>query len=90
MPYPCTFCLIIAALCNNLRGSLYRATPRRAMITVEPKGIIPLLGRLARLKESIGAVDVKLTAADLEEVVGVLSEITNKGDRSPRSISESR
>ena len=74
-------------------GQKKGATPAQmalAWLLAQKPWIVPIPGtrRLERLKENIGAVDVKLTADDLEEIAGVLSKVTIKGDRYPPSISE--
>ena len=44
--------------------------------------------KLERLKENIGAVDIKLTDEDLHELEGILSEVTIIGGRYPESLEE--
>jgi len=74
-------------------GEKKGATPAQmalAWLLAQKPWIVPIPGTrtLERLKENIGAVNVELTTDDLEEIAGVLSQITIKGDRYPPSISE--
>ncbi|NMB45578.1 MAG: aldo/keto reductase, partial [Firmicutes bacterium] len=74
-------------------GQKKGATPAQmalAWLLAQKPWIVPIPGtrRLERLKENIGAVDVKLTADDLVAIAGVLSKVTVKGDRYPSSLSE--
>ena len=74
-------------------GQKKGATPAQmalAWLLAQKPWIVPIPGtrRLERLKENIGAVDVKLTADDLVAIAGVLSKVTIKGERYPPSISE--
>jgi aryl-alcohol dehydrogenase-like predicted oxidoreductase len=59
-----------------------------AWLLAQKPWIVPIPGsrKLERLEENIGAVDVKLTADDLREIEGALSEITVQGDRYPKDI----
>mgnify|MGYP000981148482 CR=1 FL=1 len=74
-------------------GEKKGATPAQmalAWLLAQKPWIVPIPGTrtLERLKENIGAVNVELTTDDLEEIAGVLSQTTIKGDRYPPSISE--
>ena len=74
-------------------GQKKGATPAQmalAWLLAQKPWIVPIPGTrtLERLEENIGAADIKLTADDLEEIAGILSQITIKGDRYPPSISE--
>ena len=74
-------------------GQKKGATPAQmalAWLLAQKPWIVPIPGtrRLERLEENIGALDIELSADDLEEIAGVLSQITVKGDRYPPSVSE--
>jgi len=66
------------------------ATPAQialAWLLVQRPWIVPIPGttKLHRLEENLGAVAVKLTAGDLQEIDAAASKITLKGDRLPES-----
>jgi aryl-alcohol dehydrogenase-like predicted oxidoreductase len=59
-----------------------------AWLLAQKPWIVPIPGsrKLERLEENIGAVDVELTADDLQEVESALSEITVQGARYPGDL----
>jgi aryl-alcohol dehydrogenase-like predicted oxidoreductase len=59
-----------------------------AWLLAQKPWIVPIPGsrKLERLEENIGAVDVELTADDLQEVESALSEITVQGARYPEDL----
>ena len=59
-----------------------------AWLLAQKPWIVPIPGsrKLERLEENIGAVDVELTADDLQEVESGLSEITVQGARYPQDL----
>jgi aryl-alcohol dehydrogenase-like predicted oxidoreductase len=68
-----------------------RATPAQialAWLLARKPFIVPIPGtrRLERVEENLGAADVVLTAADLDEIGAVASSITVKGARLPEEI----
>ncbi len=50
--------------------------------------IVPIPGttKLSRLEENIGAIDVELTAADLQEIASAASKIPVQGERYPETL----
>ncbi|MGY5809677.1 aldo/keto reductase [Rhizobium sp. LEGMi198b] len=65
-----------------------RATPAQialAWLLAQKPWIVPIPGttKMHRLEENIGAVDVVLTADDLQRIEGALSQIAVQGDRYP-------
>jgi len=75
----------------NEIGEEKGATPAQialAWLLAQKPWIVPIPGsrKLERLEENIGAVAVKLTADDLQEIESALSEITIQGDRYPKDI----
>ena len=74
-------------------GKRKGATPGQialAWLLAQKPWIVPIPGtrKLERLKENIGAVDIKLTDEDLHELEGILSEVTIIGGRYPESLEE--
>ncbi len=74
-------------------GKKKGATPGQialAWLLAQKPWIVPIPGtrRLERLQENIGAVAIKLTAEDLQEIEGILSEVTIKGARYPESLEQ--
>ncbi len=68
-----------------------QATPAQialAWILAQKPWIVPIPGttKLHRLEENLGAVEVKLTREDLEEIGGAASEIKIQGSRYPESL----
>jgi aryl-alcohol dehydrogenase-like predicted oxidoreductase len=68
-----------------------RATPAQvalAWLLAQKPWIVPIPGttKLSRLEENIGSTRVELTAADLQELDRVTSEIAVEGDRYPPDI----
>ncbi len=61
-----------------------------AWLLAQRPWIVPIPGsrKLARLDENIGALAVELTAGDLREIHGAISEITVLGDRYPPSLQQ--
>ena len=59
-----------------------------AWLLAQKPWIVPIPGsrKLERLEENIGAVDVELTADDLQEIESALSEITVQGARYPEDL----
>lgn len=67
------------------------ATPAQialAWLLAQKPWIVPIPGarRLEHLEENLGAVEVKLTAADLREIESALSEVTIQGGRYPEDM----
>jgi aryl-alcohol dehydrogenase-like predicted oxidoreductase len=80
------------ALVNLVRDVATRkgATPAQialAWLLVQRPWIVPIPGttKLHRLEENLGAVAVKLTAGDLQEIDAAASKIMLKGARLPES-----
>ena len=74
-------------------GEQKRATPAQialAWLLAQKPWIVPIPGsrKLQRLEENIGAVDVELTADDLQEIEDALSEITLQGERYPKDMAK--
>jgi len=72
-------------------GEQKGATPAQialAWLLAQKPWIVPIPGsrKLERLDENIGALAVKLTADDLQEIESALSKITVQGDRYPKDI----
>jgi aryl-alcohol dehydrogenase-like predicted oxidoreductase len=72
-------------------GGQKGATPAQialAWLLAQKPWIVPIPGsrKLERLDENIGALAVKLTADDLQEIESALSKITVQGDRYPKDI----
>jgi aryl-alcohol dehydrogenase-like predicted oxidoreductase len=68
-----------------------RVTPAQialAWLLAQKPWIVPIPGttKLNRLEENIGSTRVELTAADLQELHRVTSEIPVEGDRYPPDI----
>jgi len=68
-----------------------RTTPAQialAWLLAQKPWIVPIPGttKLARLKENLGAVNVKLTAEDLSQINSTLSQITVQGNRYPEEL----
>ena len=68
-----------------------RATPAQialAWLLAQKPWIVPIPGttKPARLEESIGAAAIKLTADDLRQIDGVLSQVTIQGARYPDEL----
>jgi aryl-alcohol dehydrogenase-like predicted oxidoreductase len=61
-----------------------------AWLLAQRPWIVPIPGsrKLERLEENIGAVDVELTADDLQEIESALSKITVQGDRYPKDMAK--
>ena len=71
-----------------------KATPAQvalAWLLAQKQWIVPIPGttKVARLEENIGAVDVELTADDLEEIDRATSKITIEGARYPEAMQRS-
>jgi aryl-alcohol dehydrogenase-like predicted oxidoreductase len=69
------------------------ATPAQialAWLLAQKPWIVPIPGttKLHRLEENTGAVDVVLTAADLQEIQNAASNITIEGDRYPAHLQQ--
>ncbi|MER8825190.1 aldo/keto reductase [Mesorhizobium sp. M0938] len=69
------------------------ATPAQvalAWLLAQKPWIVPIPGttKLHRLEENLGAVDVTLTAEDLEEIATALSKIEIQGERLPEAVLE--
>ena len=69
------------------------ATPAQialAWLLAQKPWIVPIPGsrKLHRLEENIGAVDVKLTGDDLQEIEGALSGIRIQGERYPKDMAK--
>ncbi len=69
------------------------ATPAQialAWLLAQKPWIVPIPGttKLHRLEENIGAVDVELTAADLDEIQQAASGISAAGDRYPEHLEQ--
>ncbi|MEZ4519147.1 MAG: aldo/keto reductase, partial [Chloroflexota bacterium] len=67
-------------------GTDHNATPAQialAWLLAQKPWIVPIPGtrKLHRLEENIGAVDIELTAADLDEIKTAMAGITVVGDR---------
>jgi aryl-alcohol dehydrogenase-like predicted oxidoreductase len=74
-------------------GEQKGATPAQlalAWLLAQKPWIVPIPGsrKLERLEENIGAVDVKLTGDDLQEIEGALSGITIQGERYPKDMAK--
>jgi aryl-alcohol dehydrogenase-like predicted oxidoreductase len=74
-------------------GEQKGATPAQlalAWLLAQKAWIVPIPGsrKLERLEENIGAVDVKLTGDDLQEIEGALSGITIQGERYPKDMAK--
>jgi len=74
-------------------GEQKGATPAQialAWLLAQRPWIVPIPGsrKLERLDENIGAVAVKLTADDLQEIESALSKITVQGDRYPKEMAK--
>ena len=68
-----------------------KATPAQialAWLLAQKPWIVPIPGttKLSRLDENIGAVEVKLTSEDLEEIKSAASKITIQGERYPEAL----
>ena len=68
-----------------------KATPAQialAWLLAQKPWIVPIPGttKLHRLEENLGAVDVELTKADLDEIKQALSEIDVEGERYPEHL----
>jgi aryl-alcohol dehydrogenase-like predicted oxidoreductase len=61
-----------------------------AWLLAQKPWIVPIPGsrKLERLEENIGAIDVELTADDLQEIESALSKITIQGARYPKDIEQ--
>jgi aryl-alcohol dehydrogenase-like predicted oxidoreductase len=61
-----------------------------AWLLAQKPWILPISGsrKLERLEENIGAIDVELTADDLQEIESALSKITIQGARYPKDIEQ--
>jgi len=71
-----------------------KATPAQvalAWLLAQKQWIVPIPGttKVARLEENIGAVDIELTADDLEEIDRATSKITIEGARYPEAMQRS-
>ena len=71
-----------------------KATPAQvalAWLLAQKQWIVPIPGttKVQRLEENIGAVDVELTADDLEEIDRATSKITIEGARYPEAMQRS-
>jgi aryl-alcohol dehydrogenase-like predicted oxidoreductase len=69
------------------------ATPAQialAWLLAQKPWIVPIPGttKLTRLEENIGAVNIKLTAGDLDEIEGAASKIKVQGDRYPEQLEQ--
>jgi aryl-alcohol dehydrogenase-like predicted oxidoreductase len=74
-------------------GEQKGATPAQlalAWMLAQKPWIVPIPGsrKLERLEENIGAVDVKLTGDDLQEIEGALSGIRIQGERYPKDMAK--
>jgi aryl-alcohol dehydrogenase-like predicted oxidoreductase len=74
-------------------GAQKGATPAQialAWLLAQKPWIVPIPGsrKLERLDENIGAVAVKLTADDLQEIERTLSKITVQGERYPKEMAK--
>ncbi|MDW8319545.1 MAG: aldo/keto reductase [Anaerolineae bacterium] len=74
-------------------GERKGATPAQialAWLLAQKPWIVPIPGarKLERLQENLGAVNVELTPADLQEINEALSRIQIVGDRYPRELQE--
>jgi aryl-alcohol dehydrogenase-like predicted oxidoreductase len=68
-----------------------RATPAQialAWLLAQKPWIVPIPGttKLNRLSENIGAADIQLSAADLDEIASALEKIPVSGDRYPEAL----
>jgi aryl-alcohol dehydrogenase-like predicted oxidoreductase len=59
-----------------------------AWLLAQKPWIVPIPGsrKLERLEQNLGAVDVELTADDLQEIESALSQVTVQGDRYPKDL----
>ena len=74
-------------------GSRKEATPAQialAWLLARKSWIIPIPGttKLSRLEENIGALEVKLTPADLDEIENAASQIVIQGARYPERLEQ--
>jgi len=83
------------ALVDVIKGVAARkqATPAQvalAWLLAQKPWIVPIPGttKLRRLEENLGAVDLQLTAADLEEIDAGTAKIEVQGERLPRAALE--
>jgi aryl-alcohol dehydrogenase-like predicted oxidoreductase len=72
-------------------GKQKNATPAQvalAWLLAQKPWIAPIPGttKLSRLEENIGAVEVKLTAGDLQEIDAAAAQIKVEGDRYPEAL----
>ena len=70
-----------------------KATPAQialAWLLAQKPCIVPIPGttKLYRLEENLGAVDVELTPADLNEIESAASRITVQGARYPENLQQ--
>jgi len=65
-----------------------RAQIALAWLLAKKPWIVPIPGttKISRLEENLGAIDVKLTAADLQEIDQVLASVNVQGDRYPAHL----
>ncbi|MBN1934772.1 MAG: aldo/keto reductase, partial [Anaerolineae bacterium] len=77
---------LLAGIANQKGATM--AQIALAWLLAQKPWIVPIPGsrKLERLEENVGAVDVELTADDLQEIRIALSGITIQGERYPRDM----
>jgi hypothetical protein len=86
-PFKANMALVDIAKTIAERRGATPAQVARSRLLVQKPWILPIPGttRLHRIEENLGAVKLKLTAADLAEIAAGLAEVEVQGERLPET-----